>query len=187
MAFALAGIGVFLCFFGGKWFKPSLQLSALVAGALLGVFSIDFFHVDAPPVKWAIIVGGAFAGVAIVTFVVNFGVFLLGALVGGIAFYFARDVVLLWSDLAWWGVIVGGIVGGVISSLLKRRILMLLTAVGGGYVFAEAVMRITGGQFWEWGKLPARATPLFKNVLWFIITAVGITRQVLAKAREKQK
>lgn len=184
MALALAGIGLFLCFFGGKWFKPSLQLSALVGGALLGEFATTFFHIKTPEIEWALVAGGAIVGFLLVTFIVNFGVFLLGALAGGVAFHFAKDVVSAWSDLPLWGAIGAVVVGGAISSLLKRRILMLLTAVAGGYIFSEAILRIIAGQTWGWETLPPWATPLLKNSVWVIISAVGIAKQVFGRKKE---
>lgn len=184
MVLALAGIGLFLCFFGGRWFKLSLQLSAFVGGALLGEIVTKFFHIETPEFEWALVGGGAIAGFLLVTFIVNFGVFLLGALVGGVVFHFARDIFSVWGDLPWWGAIGGMVVGGAFSSLLKRRILMLLTAVAGGYIFSEAILRIITGQIWEWGTIPQWVTPLLKNSVWVIITAVGVAKQVFSRKKE---
>ena len=67
MAPALAIIGLFLCFWGGRLVRPTLQVLGLVVGAGLGYWVGNYF--GRPEITWALVAVGAIAFITLLMLV----------------------------------------------------------------------------------------------------------------------
>ena len=139
---AVVGISVGLCecFFGYRIFIFTLALTGFLIGAALGFAIVESqSHEPVVAVLAAILVG--FVG-AVLVVVLNFvGVFVLGALVGdilGIVLFAAtqnnpQPVVL----------IAFAVVGGIAALLLRKFMVIMVTAFGGAWIVVAGVADFT--------------------------------------------
>lgn len=185
MAPALAAVGLFLCFWGGKSVKPALMFAALVVGFTLGHYAGSLF--DKPEAPWIVAVIGALSFVALAVLAFSTGLFVIGALGGGVLFRVVETSLSGRLDVPDWAIIAAVAGGGFITLWLQKRVLAVITALVGGFMVVEAAVRIADGQFLYWEKDPQWAQPLYKNIAWFIMSFTGMMVQQHGRRRKENE
>jgi len=141
---SLVALGLFQCFFGVRFFRQSLAISAFCAAFILGS-SIATHHVEKDEYAYA---AGAAAGLVAAMIAgcsVKTGVLLLCTCAGVASSYVAYLTILHYttvkhSDVVFYAsVALAGILGALIGLHMSRWIVIFGTAIGGSLVAVRSV------------------------------------------------
>jgi len=191
-----------LLMFGGWWLGPLLMfIVGLACGAASTFFLIDHIFNFA---GWSncillgvgSLIGGLIAGFALLR-MVNFGLFCLGAALGGVTGYWFYGLVLqtvhthvvLGYDLLFWVcVIVLAIVFGIVALKMERNLFIIATSVCGAFLFTLSIDQLfLGGGHFNLSQLQRQHTSDDDDGRYFYcLTAGAIVLALLAMLAQKK-
>lgn len=151
----------------------------------MGYWVATQIHFEKPELVWVITGVGGVTAMILVMLAFNAGLFIIGALAGGVVYHAVMTVAGDQFSLPWWGMLVAAGAGGLLGRLLRERILAALTAIVGGYLVVEAGARLVAGNFYDWGPAPAWARPAIRDAVWFILAFAGIMAQRSRPSRNR--
>jgi hypothetical protein len=132
---ALLGIalGLVLCFFGYRLFKIFLSLAMAAVGMVIGFLIVSFFDFNST-VEVLIIAGGALLFGVLSMLLYNIGIFVVGFLVGALLVFLQSP-----STTSFTPHILVGILIGTIAVMLKRPVIIIITAINGAIMVSSAL------------------------------------------------
>lgn len=173
-------LGLVITLFGYRLLKFTLIVAGFVLGAYLG----GFIALKAGAANWLVVVCAILLGIigALVTvFLFKVSIFLLGAAAGALL------TAILSSGSGWNHLLlllVGALVGGILALLIKRPVIVLLTAFVGSWFTVAAIFSFIGRVRIRLGDglhMPVMV------ILWLALGAIGFIVQFSQTGKKKEK
>ena len=128
-------LGSIQCFFGYRLFKMVIGFVGFILGAVLAIAIINTFF----PEKITVLVSGVLGGImgtVMVLMLYHVGIFVIGAILGGIVGSFI--CALAGMSSAMWIIAVASIAAGLLALVVQKYMIIAATAYGGAWLLVTA-------------------------------------------------
>lgn len=131
-------VGVLFCFFGYRYFRVLVAVIGFLLGAAIG--GIGSLLSESPDIAWLVGMFFGIAGAMVAWNLRRFGVWMIGAVVGGFLFGSLGLFVIREIPGLWVGGVLGVVVGGVVALRIDTIIIVLFSAYSGSSLLAPALV-----------------------------------------------